>query len=596
MISASALRRLRALPLAASAVMQKVDWRGLGHAFLFFWYFTAVCHFLLLLSGATGFIPLRRGFVFSLLWLIPLLIHPIGARKIAAGIGVMLWAFSLVGLGYFAIYRQEFSQSVLFIIFDSNPAEASEYIDQYLVWWMLPALLIYSAGALWLWRRIRPIEMAPGSRRVAITLLVAMLLMSPASKWLGQENATLGYAVEQLADRMEPAVPWQLVIGYVKYRQQLSNMQALLESNQAIPPIGNLADARAGLPGTLVLVIGESNNRQHMSLYGYSRPTTPQLDALRTQLEVFTHVYASRPYTIEALQQALTFADQENPDLYLTRPSLMNIMKQAGYRTYWITNQQTLTKRNTMLTNFSKQMDEQVYLNHSRAQNSYQFDGSVLEPFGRILADGAERRFIVVHLLGTHMSYKYRYPDEFEVFKDRTGLPDWVNENHATLINEYDNAMRYNDQVLAGLIRQLDGAGGNTLLAYFSDHGEDVFDTPPHDFIGRNEARPTVPMYAIPFFLWTSESWKAHDPRRFDGKRNRSWQVSQLIHTWSDLAGLQFDGFDATRSLMSEDFKERPILIGDPANRQGLIDMHDLQTQTRPDRMGRSGKGTNRVQ
>jgi len=35
----------------------------------------------------------------------------------------------------------------------------------------------------------------------------------------------------------------------------------------------------------------------------------------------------------------------------------MNIMKQAGYRTYWITNQQTLTKRNTMLTNFSEQME-----------------------------------------------------------------------------------------------------------------------------------------------------------------------------------------------------------------------------------------------
>ncbi len=43
----------------------------------------------------------------------------------------------------------------------------------------------------------------------------------------------------------------------------------------------------------------------------------------------------------------LTFADEEYPDLYLSRPSLVNMMKQAGYKTFCITNQQTMTKRNT---------------------------------------------------------------------------------------------------------------------------------------------------------------------------------------------------------------------------------------------------------
>lgn len=191
-------------------------------------------------------------------------------------------------------------------------------------------------------------------------------------------------------------------------QDQLSQMQSLLSQNERIPPIANLVDSHAGEPRTLVLVIGESTNSKHMSLYGYPRNTTPKLDAMRDQLLIFNQAFASRPYTIEALQQILTFADQENPDLYLTKPSLMNIMKQAGYKTYWITNQQTLTQRNTMLTSFSQQMDEQVYLNHSRSQNSYQFDGNVLEPFKRVLNDGAERRFIVVHLLGAHMRYEYR--------------------------------------------------------------------------------------------------------------------------------------------------------------------------------------------
>lgn len=555
--------------------MRGIDWRGLVRAFLFFWYFSAVCHALLFFTGATGFFPLRQGFIFSLLWLIPLLIFPGQARPISASIGGVLWAFSLVNLGYFAIYRQEFSQSVLFIIFETNPAEASEYIDQYLVWWMLPAALIYTALALWLWRRIRPLDMPPAGRQVLAALIVAALILPPTVK-AAKKGLDAEILTEAIANRMEPAVPWQFVVGFSRYRHQLDHMASLLDQNKRIPPIADLSDARAGKPGTLVLVIGESTNREHMSLHGYPRRTTPKLEAMRGRLTVFDQVYASRPYTIEALQQILTFADQENPNLYLTRPSLMNIMKQAGYKTYWITNQQTLTKRNTMLTSFSEQMDEQYYMNHSRSQNSYQFDENILGPLKKVLDDPAERKFIVVHLLGAHMRYKYRYPPEFDVFSGREGLPSWVTDAQLEKINEYDNAILYNDHVVSTLIHRLVAADDDSMLVYFSDHGEDVYDWSDHGFIGRSEAKPTPPMYAIPFFLWHSDRWKAGDPRRFEGQRGRTYQISHFIHTWADLAELRFDGFDSTKSVVNKAFKERPLLVGDPSHPQALIDLRTM--------------------
>ena len=220
-------------------------------------------------------------------------------------------------------------------------------------------------------------------------------------------------------------------------------MQALLEGRQRIAPLTDLRDAHAGQPATLVLVIGESTNRQRMSLYGYGRKTTPELDHLRDQLQVFTGAVTPRPYTIEALQQVLTFADQENPDAYLNTPSLVSVMKQAGYKTYWITNQQTITKRNTMLTTFSKQADEQFYLNNNREQNARQYDGDVLDPFAKVLAEDAPRKFIVVHLLGTHMSYQYRYPPEYERFTDHSGAPAHVSEDQLPTYNAYDNAVLY---------------------------------------------------------------------------------------------------------------------------------------------------------
>lgn len=564
---------------AASVIppeIKRIDWRGLGWAFLFFWYFSGLMHVLLQLGGATTSFGLRQATVASILWLIPLLLLPRRTRQISAGIGLVLWAFSLVSLGYYCVYGQEFSQSVIFIMFESNTAEAAEYFAQYFVWWMVPAFLIYSAIAWLLWRQVRPVCLSRRGAWFAVALILLFLFAAPQIKNVRRGVFSAAVAAETIQKRMEPAVPWQMLVGYMQYQEQLAGMQELLDQNKKLPPIGNLVEADAAQPKTLVLVIGESTNRQHMSLYGYPRQTIPKLDALKSQLNVFNNVIGPRPYTIEVLQQVLTFADQENPDLYLSTPSLMNIMKQAGYKTFWITNQQTMTKRNTMLTNFSQQADEQFYLNNSRDQNSRAYDENVLEPFQKVLADPAEKKLIIVHLLGTHMKYEYRYPQEFARFNDRSGIADWATADQVPVINNYDNAVLYNDQVVANLIERFSTTNPNGLLVYFSDHGEDVFDSPGHNILGRNEGRPTVPMYAVPFFTWESESWKSSHPHDYSKFVDRPWQTSHFIHTWADLVGLRFDGFDATKSLVSKEFKERPLWVGDPASPKGLTDMRAM--------------------
>jgi len=353
-------------------------------------------------------------------------------------------------------------------------------------------------------------------------------------------------------------------MGYVQYREQLANMQDLMQGNAQILPLQNLQDKNANLPATLVLVIGESTNRQHMSLYGYPRKTTPLLDAMKGELQVFNQVIGPRPYTIEALQQVLTFADQENPDLYLTKPSIMNMMKQAGYKSFWITNQQTMTRRNTMLTTFSKYTDKQVYLNNTRLQNSRQYDGDVLAPFAEALQDTAPRKLIVLHLLGTHMKYKYRYPDEYIHFKDNANLAPVLGEDKVEVINSYDNAVLYNDFVVASIIKKYQASQQNGFLVYFSDHGEDVYEAPGYNVLGRNEARPTLPMYAVPFLLWMTPDWKAKLPEITDDVRERPYSTSHFIHTWADLAGLTFDDFEPHKSLINPDFKALPLLVGNP--------------------------------
>lgn len=563
----------------------KNDWAGLAWLYLFFWVFSGVLQLIILTTGTAGFVGTRAAIYMSALWLIPVMFFPQHTRKISAVIGLILLPFSLMSLGYLYIYHQEFSQSVLFIVFESNTAESSEYISNYFSWGLLASLVLYTALTFYLWKNIKPVYLTNRSKIVISTLIISLIFVAPFVRHMLIKQRSFDETTERLAASMEPTVPWQTIIGFANYKKQLNNMQQLLVQNAQIPPLKNLKDDYAGLPSTLVLVIGESTNRQRMSLYGYGRKTTPNLDNLKNELLTFTDVVSPRPYTIEVLQEVLTFADQSNPDLYMTQPSIMNMMKQAGYKTYWITNQQTMTKRNTMLTSFSKQTDEQYYLNNNRSQDARQYDSAVFEPFKEVLKQPAARKFIIVHLLGTHMNYKYRFPDDYARFTDRQGVPPWVEDGEQLdFYNSYDNAVLYNDYVASTLIKTLSGTQNNSLLLYLSDHGEEVYDTKGINFKGRNEAAPLPSMYTIPFIVWASPLWKnAHTQEYLQNLKatlNRPYGSENLIHTWADLAGLHFDELDTSKSIVNKDFKEYPRLIGDPYSKKPLIDYNQLMQNT----------------
>ena len=172
------------------------------------------------------------------------------------------------------------------------------------------------------------------------------------------------------------------------------------------------------------------------------------------------------------------------------------------------------------------------------------------------------------------MSYQYRYPPTFNKFTDRQGVPASLRDDQVPTYNSYDNAVLYNDFVVSSLIKDYAKTDPNGFLLYLSDHGEDVFDSPGHGTLGRNEGKPTAPMYTIPFMTWASPKWRESHDWNFTGDLSRPYSSSHLIHTWADMAGLSFDELDHSKSLVSDDFKARPLLIGDPYQtpRKALID------------------------
>ncbi len=546
-------------------------WSNFWLYYLLFFYFSGLYQLLIFTTGVAGGVGLRQSIYMSFLWLIPILLLPRYSKTISAITGLVLWLSSLATMGYFMLYGQDFSQSVLFVMFESNLSEGGEFIESYFKWWMIPALIIYSVIPFILWEKTKPLY-TPSKLKISLLVSLTLVIIWPAFNRLVIKQSSVEKAIATQIDRMEPAAPWHLVLGYVKYKDQLHDIEQHLLTNKNLAPLEDLKDKDPESQKTLVLVIGESTNKQRMSLYGYNRETTPSLTALKNELLVFDNVYAPRPYTIETLEQVLSFADEKNPDFYLSKPTLINLMKQAGYKTYWITNQQTQTKRNTMLTTFSKQADEQVYLNNNRSQDSAQYDGLVINPFKKILKDPEQKKFIIIHLLGTHRKYHYRYPDNFAKFGNEK-LPRWLkgNSSEAQEYNEYDNAILYNDFVVSSLIKTFKSSGDNGFLVYFSDHGEEVYDNPGKLFAGRSEGRPTSQMYTVPFLIWQSRSWKIKN-KLIDSQDivHRSYTTSDFIYTWADLARVNFKGEDSSRSIISKDYSPHPIWIGDPSKPKSL--------------------------
>ncbi len=532
--------------------------------YFLFWFISCLTPLLLFFSQVSSLENVKDATLASAIWLFPILLFPDRARFIAGLIACILWIFVLPSFSYFLIYRQELSESLLFILFESNQAESLEYLKNYFSFYVFAQILLFAAVTVWIWSKIpKYFQLNKKNKYLSLILIGLMLFTYPVKKGFAKNSFEV--FKHDISKHISSAPPWQLLFGYSHYLREVSAVNHFLGKLNKIPPLEDLNELEKPLPTTAVIVIGESSSRLHFSLYGYQRNTNPMLATIKDQLFIFNNVYSSRPYTIESLEQVLSFADQLHPDLYKSKPTLVSMMKQAGYKTFWISNQQSLTSRNTILTSFAKQADIQIWTNSSRSQNySYNYDEKILQPFSDVLSDDSKKKLIIVHLLGTHMSYKYRYPSSYNFFTDNTKLSKELSDHQVEIIDEYDNAIRYNDMIIYQLIQRLNSKKQHSVLVYFSDHGEDVFDAGERNFQGRNEASPTLPIYAIPFIVWTSKNWFNQSLLRNPAILSRQFDNSQFIYAWSHLLGIDYKGFSEAQSIFSNKFLPDEIIVGNP--------------------------------
>lgn len=430
---------------------------------------------------------------------------------------------------YFYWFGTNFSASAIFVLFETNLAEAREFISFYFNLSSL-SLIAVNLGLIvgyFKWNKKKlPMHMLLHSKWILPIFFVSLL------------------AIFKFSHLIDQNFPYAFIRGVVVYQYEYYQLKDLpLDKKESfLSNVKHYGQDEA----TYVLVIGESASRSHLGIYDYERSTTPFLSSIQSELNIYKDVISNSAYTIGSLRKVLTYNHFEEEK----EASLVQLMNQAGFTTFWISNQRPVGPYESLVTKISKASDHIHYTNTAIAGSVTPYDEVLLPYFQKALNWPSKKKFIVLHLLGSHLQYKDRYPEEFKIFYDKTSNMKSNSNEAIQKRNEYDNSIAYTDYILQQSLNLLQGKEGEKHLLYFSDHGEEVYQT--RDFSGHYEENPSPPMFEVPFLFWTSNNYFQDIDLIIDAQR--PFMLNYFFDTYADFSKIEFDEIRKKRSLFFKDF------------------------------------------
>jgi heptose-I-phosphate ethanolaminephosphotransferase len=309
-----------------------------------------------------------------------------------------------------------------------------------------------------------------------------------------------------------------------------------MQSDEAHPVLG-------------VFVLGESASRNHWSLYGYDRATTPNVDALRNELVVFGDMVTTDGNTSAAMRGLFSTRTAEHHSDF--RYSMSQILKRCGFSVVLYSNHRRWDQYYSDETFSFAGCDPFLCMSEQGETNHY--DGVLLKYLDRSLECATCNRVVFLHLMGSHFELADRYPPGDAPFGTRTekGIEH-------TQVDHYDNTIWYTDKILGEVVRKLKALHKPAWMIYVSDHGE----TPSAK--GWRTATDND-LWEIPFVVWTSPEFNAAYPERVAALRrakDKPLQSDQLLYGLLRFMGVEGLGNAPEEDFLSDAFKPRtPRLI-----------------------------------
>lgn len=489
------------------------------------------------------FLVMSMAFLFTLLYQE---FYRVKKFKIASFIS-FLTAFSLFIIPLsFIIYAlnsdTKITKDILYAVFQSNGDESLEYLSDFIAlkWISLFTIVPIVIGLLLLKQEEKE------TIKIDKYLLVSIII-------------TLFAIVS--TQILELRLPKFVINGFERYQKELKLFREVQAKRKAgeIQFTANKNEAGE----TYIVVIGESLNKNHMGLYGYLRNTTPNLSRINAdnELLVFQNAYANHTHTVPVLSLSLTEANQINKKTYYNSLSIIDILNKADVETYWLTNQTLQGVWDNMVSVVASETDHLIGLNHSIGvqTNTQKYDDALINEVVKALVEKTNKnKVIFVHLMGSHISYCSRYPDEeYSIFKGELNkgefgkLADIKGLDHN--INCYDNSILYNDYVVGTILKTLQEQNTTAGFIYMSDHADDAIER-----LGHDSAQFTYEMTQIPMLAWFSSAYKEQYADKFDTLNkhtNTLYPNDFLYDTLIGLFNIKTDKYESKYDLSSHDYK-----------------------------------------
>ena len=165
----------------------------------------------------------------------------------------------------------------------------------------------------------------------------------------------------------------------------------------------------------VILISVDTLRADHMGVYGYSKNTTPNIDAWAKNAQVYKNVYTPIPFTYPSISSLMTgmhpfetkiFSNVTGPFISPEVPTLAKKFKSQGY-----TNIAYVTNRfiGPSLTNLKAGFDEFHFFDSfglwKRQENRVTYENLIQQAAQTIKKNKNKKQFVWIHLMDPHLPY-----------------------------------------------------------------------------------------------------------------------------------------------------------------------------------------------
>lgn len=235
-------------------------------------------------------------------------------------------------------------------------------------------------------------------------------------------------------------------------------------------------------------------------------------------------------------------------DMLYRRKGLPSLFNEAGFTTYFISNQ---SPQGAMVDYLAADSDHLIYMDSPR------YDMQMVDKMNEVLkSDPSQKILFILHSYGSHFSYHQRYPREVARY-----MPDddvaISKKNIEHIRNAYDNSILYTDYFLDAIMSSLQRHSDVcSAMFYCADHGEDLMDDKYKRFL-HSSPYTTYYQLHVAALAWFSPAYAHYFADKVMAARlnaSAAATTHSVFHTMADIASIRSEYVKPSVSLVSEQF------------------------------------------